>query len=161
MCDDMTNTKVCNFDGGDCCLPLISTLMCYNCVCKNPLIYNVTFPVLTTTEVLCPWPHLLNNNHCDHEAFIEECDMDGDECGNCLILRNIQNLRRLLRRGDFRFRANAKNTPQVLKSFLCGFFFFQSVWATTKCYFKAMVFATIISILNSVISMKETAVEIL
>ena len=32
-CDDMTNTIVCNYDGGDCCGPNINTQYCSECTC--------------------------------------------------------------------------------------------------------------------------------
>ena len=32
-CDDDTNNGICNYDGGDCCLPEINKLNCNQCQC--------------------------------------------------------------------------------------------------------------------------------
>ena len=39
-------------------------------------------PVVTTTTVVCPVPHLIDNGECDPEAHNEACYMDGKDCGN-------------------------------------------------------------------------------
>ncbi len=35
-CDDESNTKQCNYDGGDCCLKNVITYYCLECECKDP-----------------------------------------------------------------------------------------------------------------------------
>ena len=40
FCDDFTNNKECNFDGGDCCIPEPNRQFCKKCLCLtegNPL----------------------------------------------------------------------------------------------------------------------------
>ena len=34
VCDDVANTEMCLFDGGDCCLQNIDTSLCLDCTCK-------------------------------------------------------------------------------------------------------------------------------
>ena len=34
-CDDVTNNAECNFDGGDCCMDVVSTEYCTECICKQ------------------------------------------------------------------------------------------------------------------------------
>ena len=34
VCDEATNTEICLFDGGDCCLELKDTTLCNNCSCN-------------------------------------------------------------------------------------------------------------------------------
>ena len=34
-CDDITNNAECNFDGGDCCMDVVSTEYCTECICKQ------------------------------------------------------------------------------------------------------------------------------
>lgn len=46
VCDDLTNTLECDFDGGDCCLDSIDDSQCNECICYNdgtrhPSINNV------------------------------------------------------------------------------------------------------------------------
>ena len=36
VCDDIVNRDVCNFDGGDCCLPKVNNSACYFCECLAP-----------------------------------------------------------------------------------------------------------------------------
>ncbi len=33
VCDEATNTELCRYDGGDCCLEIKDTTMCRNCSC--------------------------------------------------------------------------------------------------------------------------------
>ncbi len=35
VCDDVTNTKACFFDGGDCCLEDKETIYCTDCLCRH------------------------------------------------------------------------------------------------------------------------------
>ena len=42
VCDDITNTKRCLFDGGDCCLSRKNTKLCIDCTCTQ----NGTFLVI-------------------------------------------------------------------------------------------------------------------
>ena len=48
-CDDITNTMICNYDGGDCCLSNIRTPYCTDCKCLGLLdkssndIFRVSF----------------------------------------------------------------------------------------------------------------------
>ena len=35
FCDDETNTEVCNWDGGACCLDAINDSFCVECICNT------------------------------------------------------------------------------------------------------------------------------
>ena len=37
LCDDGNNNKGCEFDGGDCCLPIVNQQFCTKCTCLSPL----------------------------------------------------------------------------------------------------------------------------
>ena len=36
FCDDITNTEICNYDGGDCCGYNVNTQNCKKCQCLDP-----------------------------------------------------------------------------------------------------------------------------
>ena len=33
FCDDESNNKACNYDGGDCCVDVVYTDFCWDCLC--------------------------------------------------------------------------------------------------------------------------------
>ncbi len=39
-CDDELNSEECNFDAGDCCLPIVEATFCYACYCYADNIYS-------------------------------------------------------------------------------------------------------------------------
>ena len=68
ICQDLTNTKECEYDQGDCCLPQIVVGYCDNCSChENP--------------DKCPFENLLNNGICDAKIVSDSrCSNDKPDC---------------------------------------------------------------------------------
>ena len=52
-CDDIANTQICNWDGGDCCDPYANTDHCSDCTCQDP---NLTTQMSTTGPVSSTGP---------------------------------------------------------------------------------------------------------
>ena len=48
----MTNTEICGYDGGDCCLDPVLTDYCQECICHYPITSNVTIDIVFTTPVI-------------------------------------------------------------------------------------------------------------
>ena len=74
LCDDVTNTNVFEFDGGDCCGSCIVKNHCLECTCLQSDVdeYNVTNP-------------LVGDGYCNDETNNPNCNFDGgDCCGPCL-----------------------------------------------------------------------------
>ena len=70
-CNDETNTVVCNYDGGDCCLNVINKIHCSECVCY----------FLDTC--IAGFHPLVGDGFCNDETNIADCNYDGgDCCGN-------------------------------------------------------------------------------
>ena len=67
-CNDETNNRHCNFDGGDCCNTCISTLFCSDCKC---LTGN------DGEEISYP---LIGDGYCHDEINNFECNYDGGDC---------------------------------------------------------------------------------
>ena len=82
-CDDLSNIQLCNFDGGDCCLPQVDTQFCYACICVSND-SNETYPLMlepTTTFGYCETTHMINDGVCDEiNRFDESCELDGKDC---------------------------------------------------------------------------------
>ena len=62
-CDDISNTEICNWDGGDCCGCNVNTQYCSDCQCLDPngsgggttgTMTQSTTPVPTTTGTTIP-----------------------------------------------------------------------------------------------------------
>ena len=108
-CNDETNNKECNYDGGDCCGSCINNDYCKSCNCidekfwgikgSNALLgdgtcnkkYNSTecdYDKGDCLDVLqaCAFgifPYTVGDGYCDDEANNEACSYDGgDCCGN-------------------------------------------------------------------------------
>ena len=47
-CDDLNNIDSCNFDGGDCCLEIVITDYCTECICYEGTSVNTTTSITTT-----------------------------------------------------------------------------------------------------------------
>ena len=56
ICDDLTNTMQCNYDGGDCCLDPVNTQYCSECQCLDGVGSTVdpTRTEPTTTGTMSP-----------------------------------------------------------------------------------------------------------
>ena len=85
VCNDETNTAVCNYDGGDCCLNVINTDHCSECTCY--------FEEFCATG----FHPSVGDGFCNDETNIVECNYDGgdccvnvntDLCSNCLCSSN-------------------------------------------------------------------------
>ena len=73
VCHDQTNTAVCNYDGGDCCLNVI-TDECTECTCYLQGFCETGFHPL------------VGDGYCNDETNIAECNYDGgDCCGLCIV----------------------------------------------------------------------------
>ena len=68
-CNDETNTAVCNYDGGDCCLNVINTDHCSECTC-----YMGEF---CATGFHHP---SVGDGSCNDDTNIVECGYDGGDC---------------------------------------------------------------------------------
>ena len=74
VCNDESNTPVCNYDGGDCCLKVINIDQCSECIC-----YLEEF---CATGFL---PPSVGDGYCNDDTNIIECGFDGgDCCGSCI-----------------------------------------------------------------------------
>ena len=83
ICDDESNIKSCDFDGGDCCGRAVVTRFCQDCQCydQNGNVQTVTTTTdSSTTSEGCPEPWLTGNGNCDPENDNEACDYDGGDC---------------------------------------------------------------------------------
>ena len=67
-CDDLTNTKECNYDGGDCCGSCVITDYCSECVCH------------LDDGVLGKQQQWIGNGYCDDGLNKVECNFDGGDC---------------------------------------------------------------------------------
>ena len=69
LCNDETNTRVCNYDGGDCCLDLINTDHCSECNCYRP-----------GACVAGSIPDSVGDGFCNDETNNVQCYYDGLDC---------------------------------------------------------------------------------
>lgn len=74
-CDDKDNIEQCNYDGGDCCLPIIATDWCIQCIChedgtKHPD-YN------SEDECIASWQ---GDGDCDEKQNTAKCKYDHGDC---------------------------------------------------------------------------------
>ena len=69
VCNDESNTPVCNYDGGDCCLNVINIDHCSECIC-----YLEKF---CATGFL---PPSVGDGYCNDDTNIIECGFDGGDC---------------------------------------------------------------------------------
>ena len=108
-CDDHTNTELCSYDGGDCCLePVIKDDYCIDCIChldgtrhpsKNTESTTTLLPSTTlefttistsianTTASMSFYPNCepgylewIGDGSCDDSTNIEDCNFDGGDC---------------------------------------------------------------------------------
>ena len=63
-CDDITNIKACDFDGGDCCKTNVLTSYCTICECLEP----------------CEYTDYVGDGYCDDKSNMIQCDYDGGDC---------------------------------------------------------------------------------
>ena len=73
FCNDITNVRSCDFDGGDCCGSCINSEYCTECICLGGIIGN-GIPNARVGDAFCN--DETNNVECNYD--------DGDCCGPCL-----------------------------------------------------------------------------
>lgn len=76
-CDDLSNSKECNFDNGDCCLPLIKTDHCSQCICHQD---NSVHPGTVQNAHGSCEETLANNGYCDDQINHIKCGFDLTDC---------------------------------------------------------------------------------
>ena len=84
FCDDVTNTKGCNYDGGDCCNPYSFFFMCHHCVCfdmPNLEVFGDGF-IDDEPPKRCESKQKsrIANGICEDDVNVQECDYDGGDC---------------------------------------------------------------------------------
>lgn len=67
ICDDRANIRHCNFDGGDCCLPIVDIDYCTICQCHK-------------LPRHCPNETFINDGICQEAMNNELCRFDGNDC---------------------------------------------------------------------------------
>ena len=85
ICNNFTNTEVCNWDGGDCCGTNVNKTSCtIGCECLDPnWSLNITTPDPFTPPSSCGSPQYFGDDSCDDENNNAACGWDGgDCCGN-------------------------------------------------------------------------------
>ena len=84
FCDDVSNTKGCNYDGGDCCDPYSFFFMCHHCVCFNMPNLDVFGEGFIDDEppkrCESKQKSRIANGICEDDVNVEECDYDGGDC---------------------------------------------------------------------------------
>ena len=97
-CNDIFNVPGCDFDGGDCCLPLIDDSQCWNCDCHNEDTYKTDKPWWQTTTqppIDCALKFYFSlefddigdgfcNDYLNHKA----CNFDGGDC--CFGIKGVE-----------------------------------------------------------------------
>ena len=77
-CDDATNIPICEFDGGDCCLPNVHTDYCVECQCLDP--DHEASAITSTASIACLSEHLIGDGYCDDVTNNAICNYDGGDC---------------------------------------------------------------------------------
>ena len=83
-CDDIANTDICYWDGGDCCGPNRVIDYCTECQCLSDggltgenVTLATTTPSLTTNSGGCSNPGWVVDDFCDDVTNNQECNFDG------------------------------------------------------------------------------------
>ena len=100
-CDDVANTEICNWDGGDCCGPNRVIDYCTECQCHETTTPTPTTTAPTTTAAAaittaattittgpcdydggdcCPNPNIVGDAICHDKTNNLECNYDGGDC---------------------------------------------------------------------------------
>ena len=112
-CDDIANTEICSYDGGDCCGCNVNTQYCSDCQCLDPngsgggttcpqsttgsgttptatgpttappSTYTSGTATATTTGCNTGW---IADNYCDDINNNMECSYDGGDCCGCNVV---------------------------------------------------------------------------
>ena len=80
FCDDITNNKDCNYDGGDCCGPDVNTQFCTECQCLGGQGANFFRPYILGGLWGCAKPDWVGDGFCDDFTNNLECTYDGGDC---------------------------------------------------------------------------------
>ena len=76
-CDDITNSEACNFDNGDCCLPIIKTDHCHKCFCHETNTTHLGYK--TYVHGKCN-ETLKSNGVCEDQINYFDCGYDMYDC---------------------------------------------------------------------------------
>lgn len=87
-CDDSSNTKDCNFDNGDCCLPTIKTDFCYDCICHLDKLRHQEIFINISKD--CD-TDLMQNGICEDQNNNYDCGFEFQDCCSQTILCPIGN----------------------------------------------------------------------
>ena len=68
FCNDETNSDICNYDGGDCCLNMNNTNNCSDCTCH--------FEEFCATG----FHPSIGDGFCNDDTNIDKCGYDGGDC---------------------------------------------------------------------------------
>ena len=81
-CHDELNTYVCQYDGGDCCKPLVLGNVCSQCICFNSNGGKVTSTIMPSTKEQCPdyLSHFVGDDQCHDATNTPQCNYDGGDC---------------------------------------------------------------------------------
>ena len=85
-CDDGGNIDECNFDNGDCCLPIINSLYCIECFCHQDGTQHDFMSQTSTVKIntfnTCSSHKLayIGDGYCDDTTNVPICNFDGGDC---------------------------------------------------------------------------------
>ena len=86
FCDDGGNIAECNFDNGDCCLPIINSLYCIECFCHQDGTQHNFMSQTSTVKInsfnTCS-SHIqayIGDGYCDDTANVPICNFDDGDC---------------------------------------------------------------------------------
>ena len=104
FCDDITNTRECGMDGGDCCDPHSFFFACHHCVCFDMSEYEADenafnseppggilkiilyhhFSSIFQNFSVCTLKQQkrIGDGICDDDVNVKECNFDGGDCCN-------------------------------------------------------------------------------
>ena len=80
FCHDELNIEDCQYDGGDCCKPVVFDNACTECRCWE------TGDVKPLEHAACPLEFFVEDGFCEDESNIPQCGYDGGDCCGAMKL---------------------------------------------------------------------------